>query len=141
MPSGGPWLGAASSLAVVHPQRRRMARVGPAQSPVLRVVGHAAAVTKSLLVPARSTRAVLAQLSSWRGSSEKGAVAANTVRTNAARRAGLQAVPDDVADDQQRGVLRALGDEVEVAADLLGVSGHEGGGELQAGALGATRAA
>jgi hypothetical protein len=46
-----------------------------------------AAVTKSALVPARSTKAVLAQLNRRQGSSENGAVAANAVLTNAARRA------------------------------------------------------
>ena len=44
-------------------------------------------------------------------------------------------MPDDVADHQQRGVLRPFGDQVEVAADLLG-GGHERRGQLQAGALG-----
>jgi len=32
----------------------------------------------------------------------------------------LQAVPDDIADDQHGGVLRAFGDQVEVAADAFG---------------------
>ena len=92
-------------------------------------------MTNSLPVPARSVRAVFAQLSSRAGSSENGAVAANAVRTNAARRAGVHAVADDVADDQDGGVLRPLGHEVEVAADVLG-GGQERRGELQAGALG-----
>ena len=52
-----------------------------------------AAVTNSVLAPARSTRAVLAQLSSRHGSSEKGAVAANVVRTNAARRPACRPCP------------------------------------------------
>ena len=45
-------------------------------------------------------------------------------------------MPDDVADDQQGGVLRPLGDEVEVAADPFGLGGQKGGGELQAWARG-----
>ena len=97
-----------------------------------------AAVTKSALVPARSTSAVLAQLSRRHGSSENGAVAANAVLTNAARRAACRPWPDDVADDQQGGLLRPLGHEIEVAADLLG-GGHERRGQLQAGALGQLR--
>ena len=93
-------------------------------------------MTNSVLVPARSIRAVFAQLSRRQGSSENGAVAANAVRTNAARRAGLQPVADDVADDQHGGVLRPFGHEVEVAADPLGGGGQEGRRQLQAGPLG-----
>ena len=93
-------------------------------------------MTNSLLVPARSIRAVFAQLSRRAGSSENGAVAANAVRTNAARRAACNAVADDVADDQDGGVLRPLGHQIEVAADLLGGGGQERRGQLQAGTLG-----
>ena len=48
---------------------------------------------------------------------------------------GPQAVPDDIADDQHGGIPRPFGDQVEVAADLLG-GGQERRGQLQAGALG-----
>ena len=44
-------------------------------------------------------------------------------------------MPDDIADDQDRGVLRALGDEVEVAADPLG-GWQERRGEIDARPLG-----
>ena len=43
---------------------------------------------------------------------------------------------DDVADDQHGGILRPLGHQVEIAADLFGGGGQEGRGQLQAGALG-----
>ena len=51
---------------------------------------------------------------------------------------GLQAVADNVANHQQRGILRSLHDEIEVAADLLG-GGQERRSQLQAGALGQRR--
>ena len=41
-------------------------------------------------------------------------------------------MPHDIADDEQGGILRPLGDEIEIAADPLGVSGQKGGGQLQA---------
>ena len=95
-----------------------------------------AAVTNSLLMPARSIRAVFAQLSRRQGSSENGAVAANVVRTNAARRARLQTVADDIADDEHGGILRPLSHQVKVAADLFGGGGQERRSQLQAGAPG-----
>jgi hypothetical protein len=47
-------------------------------------------------------------------------------------------VPYDIADDQQGGILRPFGDQIKVAADLLG-GGYERRGQLQAGALGQLR--
>jgi hypothetical protein len=44
-------------------------------------------------------------------------------------------VSDHIAYDQQRGILWAFGDQIEVAADLLR-DRDERGGQLQAGALG-----
>ena len=48
----------------------------------------------------------------------------------------LQAVTDDIADDQDGGVLWPLGHHVEVAADLFGGGGQERRSKFQAGALG-----
>ena len=92
-------------------------------------------MTNSLLVPARSTSAVLAQLSSRQGVvGERGG---SGERSPHERRtpSGPQAVPDDIADDKHRGILGAFGDQVEVAADALG-GRHESRCELQSGALG-----
>jgi hypothetical protein len=47
----------------------------------------------------------------------------------------VQAVPHDVADDEDGRALRPLGDQIEITADLLG-GGHEGGGQVHSGALG-----
>ena len=139
MPSGVPLPArATSSSPSCEPQRRGMPGVGPAQALARagRYVMHAT-VTNSLAEcrPARPGRCSPSSAADA-GSSENGAVAANVVRTNAARRAACKPVPDDVADDQHGRVLRPLGDEVEVAADLLGSGGQEGRGQLQAGALG-----
>jgi hypothetical protein len=43
-------------------------------------------------------------------------------------------VADDIADDQDGGILGPLGYQVEVAADLLGEGGQERRGQFQAGA-------
>jgi hypothetical protein len=51
---------------------------------------------------------VFAQLSRRLGSSENGAVAANVVRMNDARRAACNPVADDIADDQRGGILGFL---------------------------------
>jgi hypothetical protein len=47
----------------------------------------------------------------------------------------VQAVPHDVADDEDGRVLRPLSDQVERTADPLG-GGHEGGGQVHSGTLG-----
>ena len=49
---------------------------------------------------------------------------------------GLQAVTDDIADAQHGGVLRPLGQQVEVAADLFGGGRQERRGDFQPGTLG-----
>jgi hypothetical protein len=52
----------------------------------------------------------------------------------------LQAVPDDIADDEDGRVLRPFGDQIEVAADPFG-GGREGGGQVQPRGARATRTA
>ena len=113
-----------------------MPGVGAAQHPVARVVrdagggdevgARAGALDQGRVGPAQQLAGVV-------GEGRRGGE-----RRPHERRApsGLQAVPDDVPDDQQRGVLRALGDEVEVAADPFRLGGQEDGGQLQAGAPG-----
>ena len=91
-PSGGPWP-ARSALGRLEPQRRWVAGVGPAQELLVRVIGDAGGGDELVVMPARSISAVFAQLSRRPGSSENGAVAANVVRMNAARRAACKPCP------------------------------------------------
>jgi hypothetical protein len=93
-------------------------------------------VTNSLPVPARSINAVFTQLSRRHGSSENGAVAANAVRTNAARRPAGKPWPTTSPTTSTAGILRPLSDKEEVPADPLGGGRKEGRGKLQAGTLG-----
>jgi len=79
-----------------QPRGLRLDEAGGEQAEVVGSPGRyvtQAAVTNSLVVPARSIRAVFAQLSRRQGSSENGAVAANVVRMNAARRAACRPWP------------------------------------------------
>ncbi len=113
-----------------------MAGVGPAQQPLARVKRHAGGgdevaaragpLDQGRVGPAQQPPRIVGE---GRGGGERRP-------HERCPPPGLQAVPDDVADDQHRGVLRAFGDEVEVAADPLGAGGQEGGGQLQAGAPG-----
>ena len=115
-----------------------MTGVGPAQEPLARQVGHACRgdevgagpgpLDQRGVGPAQQPPRVVGE----RG----GGGECRPDERGTARR--LQAVPDDVADDQHGGVLRSFGHEIEVAADLLG-GGHERRGQLQAGALGQLR--
>ena len=52
--------------------------------------------------------------------------------------ARLQAVADDVADDEHGGIVRPLSHQVKVAADLFGGCGQEGRSQLQAGRCGSS---
>ena len=79
--------------------------------------------------------ATFAQPSRRQGSSEYGGRRGERGSGEGRAARGGQTVPHDVADDQDGGVLRPLGDEVEVAADPLG-GGEEGRGKLHARTLG-----
>ena len=123
-------------LAVVHPHRPGVPGVCAAQHPVVRVVrdagggdevgARAGALDQGRVGPAQQLAGVV-------GEGRRGGERRPHERCAPP---GLQAMPDHVADDQQGGVLRALGDEVEVAADPLGLGGQEEGGQFQARAPG-----
>jgi 3',5'-cyclic AMP phosphodiesterase CpdA len=131
-PQRGSLAGRHQLPAVVHPQGGRMAGVRPAQALLVRVIGHArggdelgagtGALDQGGVRPAQQPARVVGEGS---GGGER--------RPHERRAApGLHSVADHVAHDQQRGVLRPFGDQVEVAADLIG-GGHERRGQLQAG--------